>query len=88
MTQTSAERLQRSRKVDFGKLVVFRTDVALSKAVCVKALCAEEKFTCSVNVFILYKEIQSYKLYRISKLVAGLTAYFQYIKPQWKVPFK
>jgi hypothetical protein len=53
MTRTSTERLQRRRKVDAGKMVVFGADVALSKAVCGKALCAEEKFICSVNVFTL-----------------------------------
>jgi hypothetical protein len=47
--------------------------------------CAEEKFTNSVNVFTLYTETQSYQLYRSSKSVASLTAYFQYIKPQWKI---
>jgi hypothetical protein len=33
-----------------------------------KALCAKEKFTCSVIVFALSKEIQSYTLYRIEIL--------------------
>ena len=59
MTPPSTEGLQRRRKVDAGKLVVFGTDVALSKAVCGKALCAEEKFTRSENVFTLYAEMQS-----------------------------
>jgi hypothetical protein len=63
-------------------------DVALSKAVCGKALCAKEKVTCLLTVFTVYTEMLSYRLYRISKSVASLTAYFQHIKPQWKNPFK
>jgi hypothetical protein len=39
-TRTSTEGLERRRKVDAGKLVVFGADVALSKAVCGEgALC-------------------------------------------------
>jgi hypothetical protein len=42
MTRTSIEGLQRRRKVDDGKLIVFGINVAWSKAVYGKALCAEE----------------------------------------------